>query len=98
MLLVRGGSTAAVFEGNLKLQATLVLPAVDAGATLQPVTLVLPDEQPDVARALALKFKYYQRVEGAFRVPPGAVLRSLTARAYESGQMKPQATQNLNFP
>jgi hypothetical protein len=34
------------------------------------LSLALPDEQPDVAGALELKFKYYQRVEGSFRAPP----------------------------
>ena len=96
MLVVRGGGSNADFHGSLKLQAMLFEPATD-GAAFKPVTLTLPDEQPDTAGALELKFKYYQRVEGSFRVPPGATLRSLTARAFEDGQSKPQATQNLNF-
>ena len=98
MLVVRGGNTSADFEGNLKLQVALFQPAIDSGVSAKSMALALPDEQPDVANALALKFKYYQRVEGSFRVPPGAVLRSLTARAFEMGQAKPRATQNLNFP
>jgi ribosomal protein S13 len=98
MLVVRGGSTSTNFEGNLKLQAAIFQPAIEAGTPARSTALALPDEQPDVASALELKFKYYQRVEGSFRVPPGAVLRSLTARAFEAGQAKPRATQNLNFP
>lgn len=98
MLVVRGGSTTAEFEGNLKLQAALLHPPTVDGMPARSVSLALPDEQPDVASALELKFKYYQRVEGSFRVPPGAVLRSLTARAFEVGQTSPKATQNLNFP
>jgi uncharacterized protein YhaN len=98
MLVVRGGSTSTEFVGNLKLQAALLQPATDVGMPLKSLSLALPDEQPDVAGALELKFKYYQRVEGSFRAPPGAVLKSLTARAFEAGQAKPMATQNLNFP
>ena len=98
MLVVRGGSTSEAFEGKLKLEAMLLSSTGDAGAPARPVLLALPDEQPDIAGALELKFKYYQRVEGSFRVPPGAKLRSLTARAFEAGQSKPRATQNLNFP
>jgi hypothetical protein len=97
MLVVRGGATGD-FEGNVKLQAALYQPATDAATPAQSIALIVPDEQPDLASALKLKFKYYQRVEGSFRIPPGAMLRSLTARAFESGQSKPMATQNLNFP
>ncbi|MND01596.1 hypothetical protein D3C83_206460 [compost metagenome] len=58
---------------------------------------MLPDEQPLTAPALKLKFKYYQRVEGSFRVPPGAAVRSVTARAFEAGQPGPRATRTLNL-
>ncbi|MEP7181501.1 MAG: DUF6776 family protein [Betaproteobacteria bacterium] len=97
VLVVRGGSPKAEFEGQLALQVA-VAPAPGEGAAFRPTTIALPDEQPETAAALKLKFKYYQRVEGSFRVPPGAVVRSLTARAYETGQSAPRATRNLVMP
>jgi len=96
MLVVRGGNPTGEFDGTLALQATL-LPAAAAGPA-RPVMLLLPDEQPESAPALKLNFKYYQRVEGSFRAPPGAQLRSLTARAFERGQANPRATRTLSFP
>lgn len=94
LLVVRGGSPSVEFDGRLVLQA-LLQPAA-AGARAASVTV--PDDQPDQTAALALHFKYYQRVEGAFRVPPGSQLKSLTARAYESGQTNPRATRSVTLP
>lgn len=90
MLVVRGGNPNDEFSGQLTLLAS-----VAAGG--HSSTLTLPDDQPDTATALKLKFKYYQRVEGTFRVPPGGQLRSLQARVVEPGQALPKATRNLNL-
>jgi hypothetical protein len=97
MLVVRGGNPAVDFEGSLALQVTVQPPASGGGLPRANV-LSLPDEQPELGAPLKLKFKYYQRVEGTFRVPPGAQLRSLTVRAYEDGHGNPRATRSLNFP
>jgi hypothetical protein len=90
MLVVRGGNPADEFSGQLTLLAS-----VAAGGHSSMLTL--PDDQPDTATALKLKFKYYQRVEGTFRVPPGGQLKSLQARVVEPGQATPKATRNLNL-
>jgi hypothetical protein len=97
MLVVRGGNPAAEFDGNLALQVT-IQPAPSGGGLARPIVLSLPDEQPELASSLKLNFKYYQRGEGAFRVSPGALVRSVTARAFEAGQANPRATRSLNFP
>ena len=96
MLVARGGNPKGDFEGTVVLQFTLTPGAGDGGAA-RPVVLTLPDEQPATAATLKLNFKYYQRVEGAFRAPPGATLRAVTARAYEAGQANPRATRTLNL-
>ena len=90
MLVVRGGNPSDEFSGQLTLLAN-----VAAGG--HNSTLTLPDDQPDTAPALLLKFKYYQRVEGTFRVPNGAQLKSLQARVVEPGQATPKATRSLNL-
>jgi hypothetical protein len=94
LLLVRGGGPKDDFEGHLTLQVTLS-PAPGGGSAMRPVILTLPDEQPAIAAALKLKFKYYQRLEGTFTVPKGAQVRAVTARAFEGGQTAPKATRNL---
>jgi len=94
ILVVRGGSPREDFEGHLAVVATLAMPA-DDGSPGRQTTLNLPDDQPDAAGALKLRFKYYQRIEGTLRIPPGARVRSLTVRAYESGASAPRATRTL---
>ena len=94
ILVVRGGSPREDFEGHLAVAATFAMPAVD-GSPGRQTTLSLPDDQPDAAGALKLRFKYYQRIEGTLRIPPGARVRSLTVRAYESGASAPRATRTL---
>ena len=39
------------------------------GSPGRQTTLSLPDDQPDAAGALQLRFKYYQRIEGTLRAP-----------------------------
>ena len=90
MLVVRGGNPTDEFLGQMTLSAQVA-------AEGRSSVLTLPDDQPDTAAALKLKFKYYQRVEGTFRVPPGSQLRSLQARVVEPGQTAPKATRYLNL-
>lgn len=97
VLVVRGGTPRDEFEGALALQAT-VQPPSTGGAPARPTVLTLPEEQPELAPALKLKFKYYQRLEGTIRVPPGTQVRSVTARAFEAGQAGARATRTLVVP
>jgi hypothetical protein len=90
LLIVRGGKPNDEFSGQLTMQASLV----DKNG---PVTIDLPEDQPEHASALQLKFKYYQRVEGTISVPPGSQLKSLQANVLEQGQSNPKATRSLNI-
>ncbi len=97
LLMVRGGSPKDEFEGHVTLQITLQ-PTAASGAGARPIIIALPEEQPVTAPALTLKFKYYQRLEGTFETPRGAAVRTVTARAFETGQPNPRATRNLVIP
>jgi len=94
VLIVRGGSPKDEFVGNVVLRATLagVPPAESAAQAVQ-----IPDDDPGASPALRLKFKYYQRVEGRFRVPHGSRVTAVAIRAYESGQAAPRATRTLSL-
>ena len=95
VLSLRGASTKTDFDGHVTLEADLV-PARGADALARPVALSIPaDGDP---APLKLKFKYYQRVEGTLRLPPGYVVRTLTARVYEAGSPAPRATRTLTLP
>ena len=73
-------------------------PAAEGAPAPRPMLMTLPDDQPGSAAALALKFKYYQRLEGTIAVPAGTAIRSVTVRAYETGQTAPRATRSLVIP
>jgi len=90
LLVVRGGNPRDDFLGELTLQAGVV-------ASGRTSTIALPEDQPEAAAALKLKFKYYQRIEGTLRVPPGGQLRTLQAKVLESGQATPKATRSLTL-
>ncbi len=96
LLVVRGGSPKDEFEGGVVLQATLA-PVPGAPAGTHGMVLTLPDDQPGAKSALTLKFKYYQRVEGRFRVPAGMRVTAVTARAFEAGQTSARATRTLQL-
>jgi hypothetical protein len=97
ILMVRGAATKEDFEGQVRLQAELV-PGAAAEAGARPLTVTLPGDRPESALPLKLKFKYYQRVEGTFPIPPGYLLRAVTARVYEAGDPSPRATRTLTLP
>ncbi len=94
LLVVRGGNPKDEFVGTVVLQVTL---APETGATGPARVLRLPEDEPASASALLLKFKYYQRVEGHFRVPPGLKVTAVAVRAYETGQESPRVTRALTL-
>jgi hypothetical protein len=95
LLIVRGGSPKEEFNGNVVVQATVVVPS---DGTSPPRTILLPEDEPATAPALILKFKYYQRVEGRFRVPPGGRVTAVAVRCFEAGQgSNPRAARTLSL-
>ena len=93
LLIVRGGGPKDEFVGTVALRVNLAVAGAEAGQKV----MQLPEDEPEATPALSLKFKYYQRVEGRFRVPPGARVVTVAVRAYESGQSAPRATRTLSL-
>ncbi len=74
LLVQQEGQPEHDFVGSVQMQVNFV----QAG---RPMTLQLPDPaNPDMAKSLELSFRHYQRVEGTFAVPAGAVARSVLVR------------------
>ncbi len=94
-IVVRGGNPKDEFIGRIVVRATLTGAAGDPAPPAHAVEL--PTDRPEQAPSLNLKFKYYQRVEGQFQVPPGFRVMTLVVRAYESGQAAPRATRTLRL-
>jgi hypothetical protein len=96
-LVVRGGSAKSDFEGHVTISADL-MPGDAAPPGSRMLTVALPDDDPEAAAPLKLRFKYYQRIEGSFRVPAGYAVRTITVRAYESGTAGVRAIRTLTLP
>ena len=88
LLLVHSGQKAKEFRGSLQ----LVLNVVEGGK-VTAVTLPQPSERG--AKEFQLNFKFFQRVEGTFRVAPNAVVRSFQVRVFETGSNAPKLTRTL---
>ncbi len=88
--LVVQGTADAPFKGRLALIATII---TDGKRT----NISLPEEQPDLVASLALDFKTYQRVEGIFKVPANAQLKTLQMRVIPVGSKEPRAQQSLQL-
>jgi len=88
MLLMQGGQRKQDFRGHVQ-----VVARVQQGGVIN--TLTFPDSLEDAAGAV--EFRFYQKVEGRFRVPDDATLRSVEVRvlAMPGGQVKLSRT--LNF-
>ena len=89
MLLTQGGQRKQDFRGRVQ-----ILARVAQGAS--NTTLTFPDPAlPETAGSF--EFRFYQKVEGRFRVPEGAVLKSVDVRilAVPGGQVKLSRTINL---
>ena len=88
LLLLQGGRRDKPFQGNLQLLVTLQQDGKDA-------IITLPEE--GAAQAYRINFKYFQRVEGMFRVAPGARVKMVQVRIFEGGSAQARATQSFNL-
>lgn len=89
LLLVQGGQRTKDFQGNLEFVANL---RQNGGKMVMPL---LGDGS---AKAFIVSFKFYQRIEKTFQVPPNAVVESLQVRVFENGAAQAKLTQVVNLP
>jgi len=78
------------FNGRLELVVNLT----EGG---QSAMMSFPEQGDAGAAAFKLNFRYFRRVEGTFRVSPGAKVQSVQARIYESGSTEPRATNSVSL-
>lgn len=89
MLLTQTGERSKDFQGNLKF-------VVNLQQNDRKVVMTLPVEDDKDGRGFKLNFRFYQRIEGAFRVAPDAVVKSVQVRVFEKGSDEPKVTQTAN--
>lgn len=89
MLLTQGGQRKQDFKGRIQLVARVA----HQGAVS---SLTFPEPAAGEA-AGAVEFRYYQKVEGRFRIPEGAILKGYEVRvlALPGGQVKLSRSVNI---
>jgi hypothetical protein len=91
MLVLLGGVRRdRNFQGSLQL-------VVNVRMQGRTATLVLPDARAAADPGFNLNFKYFQRVEGTFRVPADTRVESVQVRILENGAGQSRATQNAEL-
>jgi hypothetical protein len=88
LLLLQGGKRDKPFQGSLQLLVTLQKDGKDA-------IITLPED--GAAQAYRINFKYFQRVEGTFRVAAGASVKAVQVRIFENGSGQARATQSFSL-
>jgi hypothetical protein len=78
------------FHGRLELVVSLT----EGGRSAM---MSFPEPADAGATAFKLGFKYFQRVEGTFRVSPKAKVESVQVRVYEAGATQPRATHSVTL-
>lgn len=89
LFLVQTGERDEDFRGRIQ----LVVNAVEDGA---PRALKLPPDNEMEAREYQLRFRFFQRIEGSFRLNPEAALKSVQVRVYQHGSRAPKLAQTIN--
>jgi len=82
LLVQQSGKPERDFNGEVELQVSFTRDG-------HPFTMQVPD--PAMPRdAIELSFRHYQRIEGTFTLPQGAVARSVLVRIVAGGQAQTQ--------
>ncbi len=89
LLIVQSRQRVKEFHGRLQF-----IVDYENGAKSEVVSLPKQDES---AQAYNLVFKFYQRVEGTFMVPPGAVIKKVQVRVLENGNPTPVSIQTVTL-
>jgi uncharacterized protein DUF6776 len=85
LLVQQNGRPEKDFVGAVGLKVTLQQDG-------RPATIQLPDNAQSVAGPAPLSFRHYQRVEGTFTVPAGAIVQSVQVSIHSGGQLRAQQT------
>lgn len=88
LLLVQGGQRAKDFQGSLEF-------VVNFRQNGEKMVTPLVSESP--SNTFDVNFKFYQRVERSFRMPPDALVESIQVKVFEKGVAQARLTQTVNL-
>jgi hypothetical protein len=90
LLLLQMGPRQKEFQGRLQF-------IVDVQRDSKRNVITIPDENKASIPAYNVNFKYYQRVEGSFRMEPGTVVKSVQVRVFENGASEAKLIQTVDL-
>lgn len=91
MLLIQGGQRKQDFKGKIQIIARVA----QGGALL---TLNFPEDAALKAPGAGIELRYYQIIEGRFKIPEGALLKSVQVRIIGLTGGEVRATKTLDIP
>jgi hypothetical protein len=83
------GERSRDFQGKLQF-------VVNLQQENKKLVMTLPNEDDGEAKGFKLNFRFYQRIEGTFRVAPNATVKSVQVRVFENGANEARLTQTAN--
>lgn len=89
LLVTQTGQRSKDFQGKLQF-------VVNLQQDNKKIVMNLPAEDDLDGRGYKLDFRFYQRVEGTFRVAAGTSVKSMQVRVFENGSKEPKLTQSVN--
>lgn len=89
LLLTQTGERSRDFQGKLQF-------VVNLQQDNKKLVMTLPNEDDGEAKGFKLNFRFYQRIEGTFRVAPNAIVKSVQVRVFENGGNEARLTQTAN--
>ena len=90
LVLLGGAARDRQFQGSLQL-------VVNVQSQGRNGMIVLPDRSQAENNNFRLNFKYFQRIEGTFRVPDQSKIRSVQVRVMEQGSNHVSAEQSVDL-
>lgn len=88
IVLVQTGSRAKPFQGNYELVVNLVRDGKSTGITV-------PENPEKASNEYKLSFRVYQRIDGTFKVTPGAEVHSVQVRVFQGGTRQPKVMRTV---
>ncbi len=89
-LLILQGQREREFQGRVQLLVSLAQNG-------KKQVMALPSPKDAESGAFNVNFKFYRRLEGAFQVEPGSLVRNVQVQVFENGSALPKLTQSVNL-
>lgn len=90
LLLLQGGQRERDFQGKVELLVNLTQEG-------KKMVMTIPSAKEAEAKAYAVNFKFYQRLEGTFHIAPKALVKNVQIRVFENGSAQPKLMQTVNL-